>query len=118
MPPRTDAPPVHPNHPASFFSCTCTFVLWIVECRVYRVHRDSVELYNRYRFTYEVLIVSILTYILEIVPPDLLHHPLDLMEMLDELNPGERSAPYCKSAPVYIFQPLDFKVIFTNCAPL
>ena len=46
------------------------------------------ELYNRYRFTYEVLIVAILHYILELVPSQLLEHPLDLMAMLDELNPG------------------------------
>ena len=35
------------------------------------------ELYNRYRFTYEVLIVAILHYILELVPSQLLEHRID-----------------------------------------
>jgi len=49
---------------------------------------SSVELYNRYRFLYEVAIVGILTYICETVPDELLSQPALLLEVAADRNQG------------------------------
>jgi len=53
---------------------------------------SSVELYNRYRFHYEVTIVGILTYICETVPDELLSQPALLLEVAADRNQGSTSA--------------------------
>ena len=49
---------------------------------------DSVELYNRYRHAYEAVIVAVLIYVREVVPPALLHHPEKLIAMAEKQNKG------------------------------
>ena len=56
---------------------------------------DSVELYNRYRHAYEVIIVAVLIYVIEVVPPALLHHPELLMKFADEEYKGT-SGLFCQ----------------------
>ena len=51
---------------------------------------DSVELYNRYRHAYEVIIVAVLSYVTEVVPPAHLHHPEVLIQFADVECKGTR----------------------------
>ena len=55
------------------------------------IHQNwsSVELYNRYRFTYEVIIVAVLTYLLEVLTPEQLIDPTWVMKEADTKNPGQ-----------------------------
>lgn len=50
---------------------------------------DAVTLYNRYRHAYEVVIVAVLIYVREVVPPALLEHPEHLIKMADKDNKGQ-----------------------------
>ena len=49
---------------------------------------DSVELYNRYRHAYEVIIVAVVVYVQDVVPASLLKHPERLIEAADKKNKG------------------------------
>lgn len=48
----------------------------------------SAELYNRYCFSYEVLIVAVLSYMLEVLPRDLLDQPQNLAALAKDASPG------------------------------
>jgi hypothetical protein len=62
---------------------------------------SSVELYNRYRFVYEVIIVGILAYLLEVLPAGALDDPGPLLEAARTQNKGKKNecCPACIDAP-------------------
>lgn len=55
------------------------------------IHQEwsSVELYNRYRFVYEAIIVGILAYLLEVLPEGALNDPGPLLEAASTQNKGK-----------------------------
>lgn len=73
-----------------------TLVHWLLEetnlCAE-SIHPEwsSVELYNRYRFTYEAIIVGVLAYLLEVLPEGALNDPGPLLEAASASNKGKRS---------------------------
>jgi hypothetical protein len=68
-------------------------VCWLVDktgfCEA-SIHEtwSSVELYNRYRFFYEAIIVGVISYIIEVVPPPQLQQPEILLEYAKHNNRG------------------------------
>jgi hypothetical protein len=84
-------------------------VRWLVEntgfCEATIVESwSSVELYNRYRFFYETIIVGILAYILEVVPRNQIEHPSILLQFAKDNNKGDA----CKN---HIVEFLSFSVL-------
>jgi len=72
---------------------------------------SSVELYNRYRFFYETIIVGIISYIIEVVPPQQLEQPELLLDyakhnnrgMYHEMNPLQLSCVSSRVHLVYVY---------------
>ena len=60
---------------------------------------SSVELYNRYRFFYEVIIVGILAYITEVIPAHILNRPDILISAAADQNKGANE--FCVSLLIH-----------------